>query len=381
MTSLPPAQPLLPLPVLQEAGRRLVAWAEEKLSPLPWRGEKDPYRIWVSEIMLQQTRRETVIPYYRRFLERFPTLQALAAASQEEVLKAWEGLGYYARARSLHAAARQVVERFGGQLPAEQRALLSLPGIGAYTAGAILSLAFGQDAPVLDGNVRRVLCRLALVRKDPRRPGVLRDLWATARAVLVPGQAGRTNEALMELGATICLPRAPRCPACPLADLCRAYGEGAPESVPLSAPRRALPHRQVTAAVIVQAGRVLLTRRYADDLLGGLWEFPGGTCEDGESLPSCLQREIAEELGIEISVGPLLVSLPHAFTHFRLTLHVFLCRLERGEPQALDCAAWRWATLDEAEALPMSVLDRRITTMLRQQAGAELFGGPLRLYK
>lgn len=374
MTSLPPAEPLLPASALQEAGRRLVAWAEQALAPLPWRGEQDPYRIWVSEVMLQQTRRETVIPYYRRFLERFPTVEALAAADMEEVLKVWEGLGYYARARALHAAARQVVARFGGKVPAERRALLSLPGIGAYTAGAILSLAFGQAEPVLDGNVRRVLCRLALVRDDPRRPETQRALWATARAVLVVGQAGRTNEALMELGATLCRPRSPRCAACPLADLCQAHQEGLQESIPLSKPRRTLPHRQVTAAVIVQDGRILLAQRHPDDLLGGLWEFPGGTCEDGESLPACLQREIAEELGIEIAVGPLLASLPHAFAHFRLTLHAFLCRLERGQPQALDCAAWRWVTPEEAAALPMAVLDRRIAVMLRKMGEAgELF--------
>lgn len=359
-------QILLPTTVLQEAGRRLVAWAEQALAPLPWRGEKDPYRIWVSEVMLQQTRRETVIPYYRRFLKRFPTLEELASASLEEVLKLWEGLGYYARARSLHAAARQAMERFGGQLPADQHALLSLPGIGAYTAGAILSLAFGRAEPVLDGNVSRVLCRLALVAEDPRRPTVLRDLWATARAMLVPGQAGRTNEALMELGATICLPRSPRCAACPLAELCRARQEKAQESIPLRLPRRVLPHRQVTAAVIVQEGRVLLAQRRLEDRLGGLWEFPGGTCGDAEDLADCLKREIAEELGIVIDVGPPMASLRHAFTHFRLTLHVFLCHLLHGQPRPLECAAWCWATLDEAQRLPMAVLDRRITEILRQ---------------
>jgi len=374
MTSVRAGKALLPRPVLKEAGRRLLAWAERALTSFPWRGEDDPYRIWVSEIMLQQTRRETVPPYYRRFLERFPTVQDLAAADQQDVLRAWEGLGYYARARALHKAARRVVEEHGGQLPRERRALLHLPGIGPYTAGAILSLAFGQDEPALDGNVRRVLCRLALVREDTGRPAVVRDLWATARAILVPGQAGRINEALMELGATVCLPRSPRCPTCPLAELCRAHQEGAEEEVPTRAPRQPLPYRQVTAAVITRHGRVLVSQRHVDDLLGGLWEYPGGTCEGDEALEACLRREISEELGLTIEVGPLLTSLPHAYTHFRLTLHVFLCRLVAGEPQALGCADWRWVTLEEAGDLPMSVLDRRVTEILRKVArSGELF--------
>lgn len=346
-----------PHDLLREAGQRLLAWAEHALTPFPWRGERDPYRIWVSEIMLQQTRRETVVPYYQRFLERFPTVQDLAAAELGEVLKAWEGLGYYARARALHAAARQVVERFGGELPRDRRALLSLPGIGPYTAGAILSLAYGQDEPVLDGNVRRVLCRLALVREDPQ---VQRRLWDLARGILVPGRAGRTNEALMELGATVCTPRAPRCADCPISKLCRARLMGAVEEVPVRKPRRDLPHRTVTAAVIVGDARVLVARRREQDLLGGLWEFPGGTVEPGETLEDCLKREIAEELGLEIEVGPRLAAIPHAYTHFRITLHVFLCRPVGGEPRALECADFLWADGETLARLPMSAVDRRI---------------------
>ncbi|MBN1484781.1 MAG: A/G-specific adenine glycosylase [Chloroflexia bacterium] len=368
MSSFRPGRPLLDESLLREAARRLLSWAREGLTPLPWRGERDPYRVWVSEVMLQQTRRETVVPYYQRFLERFPSIESLAAADQQEVLKLWEGLGYYARARNLHAAARRVVEDCGGELPANRRRLTALPGIGPYTAGAILSLAFGQDEAVVDGNVRRVLCRLALVQEDPRRPTVERDLWATARALILPGQAGRVNEALMELGALICLPRRPRCPDCPLASLCRAHQAGREEAVPLAARRGPLPHHQVCAAVIRQGRRVLLAQRHQDDLLGGMWEFPGGTCLQGEALPDCLRREIAEELGLEIEVGDLLDSLPHAYTHFRITLHAFFCRRLAGEPRALDCADWRWLTLEQAAELPLSVVDRRILEILRKQA-------------
>jgi len=374
MTSLRSGKVLLSPSAARETGRRLLVWAETSLEALPWRGERDPYRIWVSEVMLQQTRRETVVPYYRRFLDCFPTVQDLAVADLQEVLKVWEGLGYYARARSLHAAAQQVIETYAGQLPADRRQLLKLPGIGAYTAGAILSLAFGQDEPVLDGNVERVLCRLALVEENPRRPAARRNLWATARAVLVPGQAGRVNEALMELGATVCRPRVPRCAACPLAGLCRAHDEGLEETVPMRVPRAPLPHRRVAAAVTLQPERVLVAQRRPDDLLGGLWEFPGGTCEEDEALEACLEREIDEELGVQIAVGPQIASLRHAYTHFRLTLYAFLCRLVAGEPQCLQCADWRWVTLEEAARLPMSVLDRRLVGILGQEGGiAELF--------
>jgi A/G-specific adenine glycosylase len=367
MTTPKAGKVLLAHLVLQEIGHRLLDWADLSLSPLPWRGEKDPYRIWVSEIMLQQTRRDTVVPYYHRFLERFPTVEVLAAADQQEVLKVWEGLGYYARARSLHAAARRIVEEFGGNLPDNRRDLLALPGIGPYTAGAILSLAFGRDEAVLDGNVKRVLCRLALLREDPARPAVQRDLWATARALIVPGRAGRVNEALMELGATVCVPRGPRCSICPLADLCRAHQEGAEDEVPFRRPRRQMPHHTVTAAVIVRGKQVLVAQRQENDLLGGLWEFPGGTCQEEESLQRCLRREIAEELGVEIAVGPPLDVLQHAYTHFRITLHPFFCRLIRGRPRALECADWRWVTLKQAGDLPMSRVDRQIVRILEKK--------------
>ncbi len=374
MTSIQAGKSLLPPEVATGVGKRLVEWAENALEPLPWRVNRTPYRVWVSEIMLQQTRRETVVRYYDRFLERFPTVQALAAAELQDVLKAWEGMGYYARARALHAAAKRVVDEFGGQLPSDRRTLLSLPGIGAYTAGAILSIAFGQNEPVLDGNVKRVLCRLALVREDPGRPTVTRDLWATAQAVLVYGQAGCTNEALMELGAKVCLPTAPRCGACPVAGLCRAHREGMEEEVPVRSPKAPLPHYDVTAAVTIHGERALVAQRNSDDLLGGLWEFPGGTREEGETLEECLHREIREELGIEIEVGPFLVMVPHAFTHFRISLYAYLCRLAGGEPRALHCADWRWVTLDEVEELPMSVTDRRILQILREKGPlGELF--------
>jgi A/G-specific adenine glycosylase len=348
--------------------QRLLTWFARHARDLPWRRERTPYRVWVAEVMLQQTRVETVVPYYERFLARFPTVEALADAPLEKVLKVWEGLGYYARARNLHAAARQVVIAHQGRLPDTFEGLRALPGVGRYIGGAVASIAFGRDVAAVDGNVRRVLCRVFGIREDVTRSAAQRKLETLATDLLPPGRAGAFNEALMELGATVCTPRAPRCDRCPLRDLCWAYAGGDPEALPVRRPRRPVPHYDVAAAVTARAdGRVLVAQRNADDMLGGLWEFPGGRREDGETLPECLAREMREELGVEVEVsdedGPLVV-VKHAYTHFRITLHAFRCQLVAGQPRCLDCAAFRWVRPAELDALPMSVADRKIAQAL-----------------
>jgi len=351
-------------PLRRQIQDRLLAWSCTHCRDLPWRGEHNPYHVWVSEVMLQQTQVETVIPYYHRFLARFPTLRSLAEAGLDEVLKVWEGLGYYARARHLHQAAQQVMERHNGQLPAEREALLALPGIGPYTAGAILSLAFGQDAAVLDGNVRRVLSRLFAVDDSPRLGATRRRLWHLAEALLPSGQAGSFNQALMDLGATVCTPRDPHCGDCPLSEVCQGYHSGDPERYPARVQRRPLPHYDVAAGVIWRGDQLLISKRYTDDLLGGLWELPGGRQEEGETLEECLVREVREELGIEIAVNALLMTVRHAYTHFRVTLHVFHCRYLSGEPQTLGCADWRWVRPDELNHFAFPAADRRIIAAL-----------------
>jgi A/G-specific adenine glycosylase len=344
----------------------LLRWAEKHLRPLPWRVEpRDPYRVWVSEMMLQQTQVATVIPYFRRFTEHFPTVQALAAAPLDGVLKLWEGLGYYARARNLHRAAREVVAEFDGRLPDTVKELVKLPGIGRYTAGAIASIAFGRDAPVLDGNVKRVLCRVYAIRADARRSAIQKKLWALAEANLPKGRAGRWNEAIMELGATVCLPRSPRCDECPLAAVCRARALGIQNKLPTKATQKRLPHYDVTAAVIRKRGRVLIAQRPVSGMLGGLWEFPGGKRERGESLEECLRREIKEELGIEIEVGQPATQVEHTYTHFRITLHAFECRLASGRPHAIQVADWRWVRLNELDGFAFAVTDRKIIKVLQ----------------
>jgi A/G-specific adenine glycosylase len=346
---------------------RLLAWFARHARDLPWRRERTPYRVWVAEVMLQQTRSETVVPYYERFLTRFPTVQALAEAPLEAVLKVWEGLGYYARARHLHAAARQVVAAHGGQFPDTFGDLLALPGVGRYIGGAVASIAFGRDVVAVDGNTRRVLCRALDIREDVTRSAAQRELEALAMSLLPPGRAGAFNEALMELGATVCTPRAPGCDRCPLRGVCLAYAQGDPEALPVRRPRQPIPHYDVAAAITARAdGRVLVAQRNASDMLGGLWEFPGGQREGGETLPECLAREMREELGVEVEVGELLVVVRHAYTHFRITLHAFRCRLVAGEPRCLDCAAFRWVRPTELDALPMSVADRKIALALQE---------------
>jgi A/G-specific adenine glycosylase len=357
---------MVPDHLRQQIQERLFAWSRTHRRDLPWRGERDPYRIWVSEVMLQQTQVKTVIPYYRRFLSRFPTLHSLAEANLDEVLKAWEGLGYYARARNLHRAARQVMADHGGQLPDHRNVLLALPGIGPYTVGAILSLAFGQDAAVLDGNVRRILSRLFAIDGDPRSAATRRRLWNLTEALLPVGQAGPFNEALMDLGATVCTARDPRCVECPLSEGCQGYQSGDTERYPPRVPRRPLPHHDIAAGVIWRGDQFLISKRHTDDLLGGLWELPGGKQESGETLEECLAREVREELGIEIAVGDLLMTVRHAYTHFRVTLHVFHCRYLCGEPQALDCADWRWVRLDELDNFAFPAANRRILTALQE---------------
>jgi A/G-specific adenine glycosylase len=346
--------------------KNLLRWYAVNARSLPWRGLNNPYATWVSEIMLQQTRVETVIPYFERWMKLFPTIDALAAAPLGDILAAWEGLGYYGRARNLHEAARIVVSHFGGQLPRDLRKLRSLPGIGRYTAGAIASIAFGLDVPALDGNIRRVLSRLFDISEPVQSPAGEKILWELAGANLPPGQAGDYNQALMELGALICTPRSPDCGHCPLSAQCKSFQSGNQEFRPVLRARTAIPHHTVTAAVIQREGKVLITQRPLDGLLGGLWEFPGGKLQAGESLQDCLVREIQEELGVKIQVGEKFGSFNHAYTHFRVTLHAFLCCIENGsEPIPIQAKDLRWVSPGELAAFPMGKIDRQISRKIQ----------------
>ncbi len=329
----------LPVPAIRRA---LLSWFRRNRRDLPWRRVRDPYAIWLSEIMLQQTRVETVIDYYTRFLERFPTVDSLAAAREDDVLKLWEGLGYYSRALNLLKTARVIAERFDGVFPSTVEELQLLPGIGRYTAGAIASIAFGVRAPVLDGNVKRVLTRLYAIEERIDQAATINRLWELAEALVPPRSPGDFNQALMELGARICLPKKPLCSGCPIRARCEARALGFQDRIPAQRPSKKLPHCHVVAAAIRKNGRYLLGKRPPDGMLGGLWEFPGGKVEPGETHEEALIREIREELGIEIRVRSHLATVHHAYSHLKVTLHLYLCEHTGGRPQALYHSVLKW---------------------------------------
>lgn len=345
-------------------GTPLLNWYQEDARHLPWRAKPDPYPVWVAEIMLQQTRVETVIPYFERWMARFPDLETLAAATQGEVLAVWEGLGYYARARNLLRAAQIVTEKYDGQLPRDVKSLRQLPGIGRYTAGAIASIAFGVDEATLDGNIRRVLARHFNMPLTLESSEGEKRLWELAAANLVPGRAGDYNQALMDLGAVVCIPRNPLCSSCPISDTCQANALGIQDELPVKTSRAPIPHHTVTAAIIQRAGKVLLAQRPPQGLLGGMWEFPGGKAEPGEELIQALEREICEELGVAVEVGEEFGVYQHAYTHFRVSLHAFLCRLNGDEPRSLYHASLTWVPISSLGDFPMGKIDRQIADSL-----------------
>jgi A/G-specific adenine glycosylase len=339
----------------------LLAWYDQHADALPWRENHDPYRVWLSEIMLQQTQVETVKPYFARFLSTYPTIEALAAAPLSDVLKLWEGLGYYSRARNLHHAAQAVVRDFGGKFPRTVEGLQHLPGIGRYTAGAIASIAFGVSAPVLDGNVIRVFARLIDLPDDVTQPAIKERLWKLADEWLPDQRPGDYNQALMELGRTICKPRAPLCGECPIQSHCLAFARGTQAQRPVKKARAATPHYDVAAGIIWNKdGKLLIAQRPLDGLLGGLWEFPGGKLEPDETLPDCLKRELREEMAIEVEVGELFTLVQHAFTHFKITLHAFTCQYVSGEPQTIGVRDWAWVTPDQLETYSFGKADREV---------------------
>jgi A/G-specific adenine glycosylase len=346
---------------LTDPAHSLLRWFEGRDRRVPGRGETNPYRIWVAEVMAQQTRISTVIPYYEAFLERFPDVETLAAAPLDDVLKAWEGLGYYGRARNLHRAASMVCERFEGRIPADPEDLRSLPGVGAYTAGAIASIGFGRPEPAVDGNVRRVLCRLHDI-EDPS-PARLEELardWIERGG----GAAHAVNQALMDLGSSVCRPRGPLCDECPLADSCVARANGTVSERPRPRRRAPLPHHDIAAALVWRGRHLLIARRPDEGLLGGLWEFPGGKVEPGETPAEAACREVREETGLRIRVlGPAGV-VQHAYSHFRITLHFFHARWLAGGIDEAPSGTRRWVLPGELEDYAFPAANRDLIQRL-----------------
>ncbi len=343
----------------------LLEWFSKNKRDLPWRKTRNPYHIWISEVMLQQTQVTTVIPYYHRFLEQFPTVEALARARIEDLMKCWEGLGYYARVRNLQAAAQTILREHNGLLPNTRRELQELKGFGAYTSASVASLAFGEDCVAIDGNVLRVFARLYAIQDDIRRPATKSKIEALAAQNLPAGRAGEYNEALIELGATICTPRRPRCSACPLSQDCAAFQQNAVSAYPFKPPKPKIPHHEIAVGIVQRRDEVLIALRPPRGLLGNLWEFPGGKREQNESLVECCKREVEEETSLQVEVGVCLAVVKHAYTHFKITLHAFLCQYMSGVAVPRRSQQVRWVKIAELDKFAFPKATQKVIEALK----------------
>lgn len=361
---------------------KLLAWYDVNKRTLPWRGHasRSAYAVWVSEIMLQQTRVETVIPYFEKWMRLFPNIRALADASEQDVLNAWEGLGYYSRARNLHKAAKIVAEQYNGEMPRDLDELRKLPGIGRYTLGAIASIAFGMDVAALDGNIKRVYARIFDISEPVDSTAGEKLLWQLADEYLPKGRAGDYNQALMDLGATICVPKNPRCLICPVMKLCQARQNGTQNERPVLLPKKDVPHYVNAAAVIIKRGNVLLAQRPSKGLLAGMWEFPNGRVngDPAKGLPNALktgynlkvkvhrglraERRDSDRLSGSRSANKpeTLGAVEHGYSHFSVTVHVFRCELVSISKET----NLKWVSLKELDSYPMGKIDRQIANMI-----------------
>jgi A/G-specific adenine glycosylase len=344
--------------------RALRSWYRKNARHMPWRETRDPYCIWLSEVMLQQTQVKTVIPYYTRFVAAYPDIASLARADPQAVLKLWEGLGYYRRAHHLMEAARTIVRAWDGQVPARRETFRSLPGVGDYIANAVMSIAYNQPWAVVDGNVKRVLARLFGIAEPVNRPSAHACYQAVADRLLDRADPARHNQAVMELGALVCTPRRPACPACPLAELCRARGEGMVERYPTRDRKAAVPERALVAGVVLKRGKLLLLRRPDEGFLGGLWEFPGGRRRARETAAQACRRTIKDHTGLSVTVGEPIATVRHAYTHFKITLEVLACRWETGRVRLNGSAAFRWVAPGQLQAFPLPGAVKKVLPFL-----------------
>jgi A/G-specific adenine glycosylase len=345
----------------QRLRRRLLAWYAEHARDLPWRKSRDPYRVWVSEIMLQQTQVATVRAYFERFLAALPDVHALAAADERQVLRLWEGLGYYRRARQLHAAAKKLVAEYGGTFPRDVESLQSLPGIGRYTAGAIASIAFDERAPILEANTIRLLSRLIAYRDDPLRTAGQRVLWHTAEEILPQKDVARFNQALMELGSLVCTPAEPKCGECPLSGVCAAYRSGLQHKIPRPKAKQSYTEIREAAVIIRRNGRVLMRQCGDGERWAGLWDFPRVALEAEGPLFAReeIVTKVREQTGITCIPGTPLKTLKHGVTRYRITLDCYAADFVSG--RATNA---RWITAADLADLPLSTTGRKIAQLL-----------------
>ncbi|TVQ03567.1 MAG: A/G-specific adenine glycosylase [Balneolaceae bacterium] len=346
---------------------KLAAWYQANKRDLPWRRTDDPYKIWVSEIMLQQTRVETVIPYFRRFVEVFPTVFHLAAASQQQVLKCWEGLGYYSRGRNLHQAAKTVVEDFDGKIPSTHKEISKLKGIGPYSAAAILSIAFNRKYAVVDGNVIRVITRFYGIPDDIRKETTKKHVQELADDLIDGNNPGDFNQAVMELGALICTPKNPACHLCPVSQYCISLQRMETDVIPYKSPSKKIPHKEIAVGLIVnEKNELLIALRPNNSMLGGLWEFPGGKREQNETLQETVIRELKEELGVDVEIYSKFRDLKHTYSHFKITLHAFWCKIINGQPAPKSSQKLVWVGLEGVDHYPFPKANKTLLNSLKK---------------
>ncbi len=353
---------------VQSLRTELIRWYLANKRDLPWRKTTHPYPIWVSEVMLQQTQVNTVLPYYSRFLKVFGSLDCFARADLQDVLKVWEGLGYYARARNFHRAAGIVLDRHGGIVPDTWDEFRQLPGVGDYIAAAVLSLAYNRAYPVVDGNVKRVLARLFMEDTPINASASMRIFKTSAGRLLAPRTPGTFNQAIMELGALVCKPQRPRCDGCPLQQSCAAYAADRVARYPKKQEKSPIPRFDIAVGVVFKKGRVLITRRKAEGLLGGLWEFPGGKIKDKESTEQACVREIREETNLSVAVDFHLSRVKHAYTHFKIVMDVFCCAYVSGRVKLKGPVDHRWIKIDDLTAYPFPKANHKFFPELKKFA-------------
>lgn len=333
---------------LRRDGANLLSWYDQNKREMPWRDSGNPYMIWVSEIMLQQTRVDQAMPFFERFMQQFPTVYTLAEASSDQLMKAWEGLGYYSRARNLQSAAKVIVKDFDGKIPTTYDALIQLKGIGPYTAAAVSSIAFNQAQAAIDGNVIRVVTRYFGIVDNVFLSKTKREIAELANEMLNKERPGDFNQAMMELGATICSPTKPNCTECPFQRSCIYFTTAMTEVVPYKPKKKKVPHKHIGVGVMFNMeGQILIARRKEEGLLGGLWEFPGGKQEADESIEACIHREFQEELDVQIQDLAFLTQVDHAYSHFKVSLHVYLCIHKSGKAKPLASDQIKWVSLDQ----------------------------------
>jgi A/G-specific adenine glycosylase len=351
---------------IQEFQEKLTDWYQKNQRKLPWRETRDPYHIWVSEIMLQQTQVTKVLRYYDGFINRFPNVYTLSKARLQSVLKAWELLGYYARARNLHKASKLVVHMYNGEIPSDYSHFKNLPGVGDYIAAAVVSMAFSAPRPVLDGNVKRVLARIHLIDAPVNKEYSKRIFIEKAGEILDKKDPGRFNQAMMELGALICRPRNPRCSVCPVSQFCLAQIKTVQDRYPVRIKKAPIPCHQISAGIVQKDGKLLITRRKDSGLLGGLWEFPGGKIKKGETPEQACQREIFEEVMIKIEISQHLKQIKHAYTHFRIIMDIFLCKYVSGRIRLKSATDYRWINISDIDKYPFPAANHKFIPLLKE---------------